>query len=42
MRVTGLDLVENATILRNHNQRGFKLEGFMADFEGSSENDLEG
>ena len=24
MRVTGLDLVESATILRNHNQRGFK------------------
>ena len=40
MRMTGLELVES--IMRIHSQRGFKLEGLMADFEEFSENDLEG
>ena len=42
MRMTGLELVESATIKRILSQRGFKLEGLIADFEESSENDLEG
>ena len=40
MRMTGLELVES--IMRINSQRGFKLEGLMADFEEFSENDLEG
>ena len=42
MRMTGLELVESATIMRIHSQRGSKLEGLIADFVESSENDLEG
>ena len=40
MRMTGLELAESATIMRIHSQRGFKLEGLIADFQEFSENDL--
>ena len=43
MRVTGLDLVESAYNIEEPQPKRIQtLEGFLADFEGSSENDLEG